>query len=130
MPLVAFSVGLDRIDESPLFQAKDSSFWLSCVCTFEQDAKGRLIVAQSISKNASHPEKKARKSAIGARSESLPPNMMRVKPGLISPSSSNHHRRATVAGRMGKPSMPHNTSLKATLIHMASKNSASKKPLP
>ena len=50
MPLVAVSIRLDRIDESLLFEASDGSFWLSCVCTYEEDAKGRLIVAQSISK--------------------------------------------------------------------------------
>jgi hypothetical protein len=46
--MVAFSIRLDRIDESLLYEAKDGSFWLSCVCTFEEDAKGRLIVAQSV----------------------------------------------------------------------------------
>ena len=50
MPLVAFSVRLDRVDESLLYEAKDGSFWLSCTCTFEEDAKGRPIVAQSIPK--------------------------------------------------------------------------------
>jgi hypothetical protein len=50
MPLTVFSIRLDRIDESLLYEAKDGSFWLSCVCTFEEDAKGRLIVAQSIPK--------------------------------------------------------------------------------
>ena len=50
MSLVAFSIRLDRIDESLLYEARDGSFWLSCVCTFDEDAKGRLIVAQSISK--------------------------------------------------------------------------------
>jgi hypothetical protein len=50
MPLTAFSIRLDRVNESLLFQAKDGSWWLSCVCTLEEDAKGRLIVAQSIPK--------------------------------------------------------------------------------
>ena len=50
MSLVAVSIRLDRIEESLLFEASDGSFWLSCVCTYEEDAKGRLIVAQSISK--------------------------------------------------------------------------------
>jgi hypothetical protein len=50
VPLVAFSIRLDRIDESLLFEAKDGSSWLSCVCTYEEDTKGRLIVAQSIPK--------------------------------------------------------------------------------
>jgi hypothetical protein len=50
MSLTAFTVRLDRIDESLLYQAKDGSWWLSCVCTLEIDAKGRLIVAQSIPK--------------------------------------------------------------------------------
>jgi hypothetical protein len=43
---------LDRIDESLLFEASDGSFWLSCVCSYEADGKGRLIVAQSVSKEA------------------------------------------------------------------------------
>jgi hypothetical protein len=42
MPLVAFSVTLDCVGESLLFEAKDGSFWLNCVCTYEGDAKGRL----------------------------------------------------------------------------------------
>ena len=50
MPLVAFSVKLDKIDEALLFQAADGSYWLSCVCVFDTDAKGRTIVAQSIPK--------------------------------------------------------------------------------
>ena len=50
MPLVAVSIKLDRIDEELLFQAADGSYWLSCVCVFDTDAKGRTIVAQSIPK--------------------------------------------------------------------------------
>lgn len=50
MALVAFSIRLDRIDESLLYQAKDGSFWLSAVCSLDQDAKGRMIVAQSVPK--------------------------------------------------------------------------------
>ena len=50
MPLVAFSIRLDRIEESLLFEASNGSFWLSCVCTYEEDVKGRMIVAQSIPK--------------------------------------------------------------------------------
>ena len=50
MPLVAFSLRLDRIEENLLYEAKDGSFWLSCICTFDEDAKGRLTVAQSVSK--------------------------------------------------------------------------------
>ena len=50
MSLVAVSIRLDRIEESLLFEASDGSFWLSCVCTYEEDAKGRMVVAQSISK--------------------------------------------------------------------------------
>jgi hypothetical protein len=50
MSLIAFSIRLDRIDESILYEAKDGSFWLSGLCTFEQDQKGRLIVVQSIPK--------------------------------------------------------------------------------
>jgi hypothetical protein len=50
MPLTAFSIRLDRVDESLLYQAKDGSWWLSCVCTLDEDAKGRWIVAQSIPK--------------------------------------------------------------------------------
>ena len=41
MPLVAVSIKLDRIDETLLFEAKDGSYWLSCVCTLEEDAKGQ-----------------------------------------------------------------------------------------
>jgi hypothetical protein len=48
--MVAFSIRLDRIDESLLYEAKDGSFWLSCVCSYDEDAKGRTVVAQSISK--------------------------------------------------------------------------------
>ena len=50
MPLVAISIKLDKIDEALLFRAADGSYWLSCVCVFETDAKGRAIVAQSIPK--------------------------------------------------------------------------------
>ena len=48
MSLVAFSIKLDRIDESLLFEASDGSFWLVCVCSYEQAPGGGLIVAQSI----------------------------------------------------------------------------------
>ena len=41
MRLVAFSVRLDRIDESLLFEAKDGSFWLSCVYTYEEGRHGQ-----------------------------------------------------------------------------------------
>ena len=50
MPLVAFSVCLDRIEENLLYQAPNGSWWLGCVCTFDTDNKGRTIVAQSIPK--------------------------------------------------------------------------------
>ena len=50
MALVAISIKLDRIDEGLLYKAQDGSYWLSCVCVFETDAKGRTIVAQSIPK--------------------------------------------------------------------------------
>ena len=33
-----------------LYKAQDGSYWLSGVCTFHQDAKGRTIVVQSVSK--------------------------------------------------------------------------------
>ena len=48
MPLIGFTVRLDRIDEGLLFKAGDGSYWLSCVCLFETDAKGRTLVVQSI----------------------------------------------------------------------------------
>ena len=48
MPLVAFSVRLDKIDEGLLYKAADGSYWLSCVCVFETDAKNRTLVVQSI----------------------------------------------------------------------------------
>ena len=50
MALVAFSVKLDRIDESLLYQDKGGGWWLSAVCTLDVDAKGRIVVAQSIPK--------------------------------------------------------------------------------
>jgi hypothetical protein len=50
VPLIAVSIKLDRIDEGLLYKAQDGSYWLSCVCVFETDAKGRTIVAQSIPK--------------------------------------------------------------------------------
>ena len=50
MPLVAFSIRLDRIDETLLYQDKGGGWWLSCVCTPSEDSKGRLVVAQSIPK--------------------------------------------------------------------------------
>jgi hypothetical protein len=53
MPLVTFSVRLDRSHESLLFEATETWSWLSCICTREQDAKGRQIVAQSIPKERS-----------------------------------------------------------------------------
>ena len=46
--LVAISIKLDRIEEELLYQDKGGGWWLSAVCTFEEDAKGRTIVAQSI----------------------------------------------------------------------------------
>jgi hypothetical protein len=52
MSLVAFSIKLDRIDETLLYQDKGGNFWLSAVCTLEEDAKGRKVVAQSVSKEA------------------------------------------------------------------------------
>jgi hypothetical protein len=50
MPLVAFSIKLERIEESLLYQDKGGGWWVSCVCTLEEDAKGRMVVAQSIPK--------------------------------------------------------------------------------
>jgi hypothetical protein len=50
MPLTAISIKLDRIDESLLYQDKGGGWWLSCVCSLDEDAKGRMIVAQSIPK--------------------------------------------------------------------------------
>ena len=50
MPLVAFSIRLDRIDETLLYQDKGGGWWLSCVCLPAEDSKGRLVVAQSIPK--------------------------------------------------------------------------------
>jgi hypothetical protein len=50
MPLVAFSVCLDRIEENLLYQAPNGSWWLGCSCKFDTDGKGRTIVAQSISR--------------------------------------------------------------------------------
>jgi len=41
MPLIGFTVRLDSIEENLLYKAQDSSYWLSGVCTFDQDAKGR-----------------------------------------------------------------------------------------
>ena len=46
--LVAFSIRLDRVDESLLYQDKGGNYWLSGVCVFETDAKGRTLVVQSI----------------------------------------------------------------------------------
>ncbi len=48
MPLVAISIKLDKIDEGLLYKAQDGSYWLSCVCVFETDAKNRTLVVQSI----------------------------------------------------------------------------------
>jgi hypothetical protein len=48
VPLVAISIKLDRIEEELLYQDNGGGWWLSAVCTFEEDAKGRTIVAQSI----------------------------------------------------------------------------------
>jgi DNA-binding cell septation regulator SpoVG len=50
MSLTALSIRLDRIDESLLFQDKHGRWWLNCICicTFEEDQKGRLTVAQSV----------------------------------------------------------------------------------
>ena len=48
MPLIAVSIKLDRIDEGLLYKAQDGSYWLSCVCVFETDAKNRTVVVQSI----------------------------------------------------------------------------------
>ena len=48
MPLVAFSIKLDRIDESLLHRDPGGGFWLSGVCTLDLDAKGRMVVAKSI----------------------------------------------------------------------------------
>jgi hypothetical protein len=51
MPLVALSIKLARVDESLLYQDPGGNFWLSAVCTLDEDQKGRLIVAQSIPKD-------------------------------------------------------------------------------
>jgi hypothetical protein len=50
MPLVAFTVKLARIDESLLYQDPGGNYWLSCVCTLDQDAKNHMVMAQSIPK--------------------------------------------------------------------------------
>ena len=47
MPLVAISIRLDKVDEGLLYKAQDGSYWLSCVCVFETDAKNRTLVVQS-----------------------------------------------------------------------------------
>jgi hypothetical protein len=44
------SIKLVRIDEALLYQDKGGGYWLSCVCSFDEDAKGRMVVAQSIPK--------------------------------------------------------------------------------
>ena len=50
LSLVAFSIKLDRIDEKLLYQDKGGNYWLSCVCSLDEDAKGRMVVAQRIPK--------------------------------------------------------------------------------
>jgi hypothetical protein len=50
MALTAFTIALHKIDESLLFQDSKGNWWLSCVCTLEQDDRGRNIVAQSVPK--------------------------------------------------------------------------------
>ena len=50
MPLVAFSIKLDRIDESLLYQDPGGGWWLSGICTLDTDARGRMVVAQSVAK--------------------------------------------------------------------------------
>ena len=48
--LTAFTIKLERIDEELLYRDPGGGVWLSCVCTLDTDAKGRMIVAQSIPK--------------------------------------------------------------------------------
>ena len=50
MSLVAFTIKLERIDEELLYRDPGGGAWLSCVCSLDQDAKGRLIVTQSLPK--------------------------------------------------------------------------------
>jgi hypothetical protein len=50
MSLIAFTIKLARIDESLLYQNPGGNSRLSAVCTLDEDAKGRIVVAQSIPK--------------------------------------------------------------------------------
>jgi hypothetical protein len=46
--MTAFTLCFDNINEELLYRAADGSTWLSCVCIFETDAKGRSLVVQSV----------------------------------------------------------------------------------
>ena len=50
MPLIAFTIKLERIDEELLYHDPGGGVWLSCICTLDTDAKGRMVVAQSVPK--------------------------------------------------------------------------------
>ena len=67
MPLVAVSIRLDKIDEGLLYKAQDGSYWLSCVCVFDTDAKGRTLVVQSIPKERYAAGEKGRQIGYLAR---------------------------------------------------------------
>jgi hypothetical protein len=50
MSPTAFTIRLDRIDESLRYQVKAGQWWLSWICTLELDDRGRNVVAQSVPK--------------------------------------------------------------------------------
>jgi hypothetical protein len=50
MPLIGISIKLAKVDETLLYKDAAGNLWLSAVCVFDCDDKGRTIISQSIPK--------------------------------------------------------------------------------
>ena len=141
VPLVAISIKLDKIDEeSSLSRPQDGSYWLSCVCIFETDAKGRTIVAQSFPRNATPQERRAASRALAGdwrQGQAAGTGGQRLRPGQIQGHARLTSRRPglpnTTMGRKGSsprrkpPSMRrrrHNASRRQQITRTASMNPA------
>ena len=67
MPIVAFSIRLDRIEEELLYQDQGAPMVVTRVCAFETDAKKRMVVVQTIPRERYKAGNEAHRWVSGAR---------------------------------------------------------------
>ena len=67
VPLVAVSIGSTKSTRRFSIKPQDGSYWLSCVCVFETDAKGRTHRRAIDPKERYTAGEKGRKWVTGAR---------------------------------------------------------------